>query len=186
MKKLSIVVHSGFGHTLYAAGKVCEGVKNKGIDCSLVDLAQDKVDFDLLQQSQTLIFGSPTYMGNVSSVFKKFMEETSGIWQKSLWLNKLAAGFTVSSSPSGDKLATIQTMMVFAMQHAMIWAGYHRHNESLIGVKADEARNFLGSFCGLMLQASSTSPEKSFSPGDLHSAVDFGERIAELTHNITL
>jgi NAD(P)H dehydrogenase (quinone) len=37
--------------------------------------------------------------------------------------DKLAAGFTVSDSPSGDKLGTLQYLFTLAMQHGMVWVG---------------------------------------------------------------
>ena len=38
-----------------------------------------------------------------------------------LWKDKLAAGFTNSGSRSGDKLATLIQIALFAAQHGMHW-----------------------------------------------------------------
>jgi len=39
------------------------------------------------------------------------------------WKDKLAAAFTVSGSPSGDKLNTLTSLAIFAAQHGMLWIG---------------------------------------------------------------
>ena len=39
------------------------------------------------------------------------------------WTDKLAAGVTVATYPSGDKLSSLMQMVVFATQHGMIWVG---------------------------------------------------------------
>ena len=36
---------------------------------------------------------------------------------------RLAAGFTVSSLPAGDKQSTLLSMFIFSMQHGMVWVG---------------------------------------------------------------
>lgn len=68
--------------------------------------------------------------------------------------------------------------MTYSLQHGMLWVGYDRLPEVYSGVAPEKARNRLGSFSGLMLQAAQTAPEESFLPGDLASAIDFGERVA--------
>jgi hypothetical protein len=60
----------------------------------------------------------------------------------------------------------------------MVWVGYDRIPEVYSGVAPENARNRLGSFSWLMLQAAQKAPEESFLPGDLASASDFGQRVA--------
>ena len=64
----------------------------------------------------------PTWLAP-SAPFKSFLDATSGRWQEQRWKNKLAAGFTNSAGLNGDKLATLQQLALFAMQHSMIWVG---------------------------------------------------------------
>ena len=181
MKKVLVVYHSGYGHTAFAAQKVAEGVKkNELVEVELLEVGKGPTNFDLFKAADAIIFGSPTYMGNVSAGFKTFMDESSGLWLKREWEHKLAAGFTVSGSPSGDKLATLQALATFAFQHGMIWAGYSRLPEFYSGVPVDESRNRLGSFTGLMMQAAQVAPEEAFLKGDIASAIDFGEQIANV------
>ncbi len=62
-------------------------------------------------------------MGSASAQFKGFMDATSRtVFAKGgKWANKVAAGFTNSASRSGDKLATLQQIAIFAAQHGMHW-----------------------------------------------------------------
>ena len=48
---------------------------------------------------------------------------TSAVWALQGWRDKLAAGFTHSAAPSGDKLGTLTQLAVFAAQHGMVWVG---------------------------------------------------------------
>ena len=181
MKKIAIIYHSGYGHTEYFAKHVLEGVKGvSGVSVELLNVEQATKSLDHLAQYDGFIFGSPTYMGNVSGPFKTFMDATGGIWQKQLWKNKFAAGFTVSGSPSGDKMATLMTMTVFSAQHGMLWIGNSIFPETYLGVKAEDAANRLGSFLGAMAQAGQVAPEEAFVPGDLKTAKLFGERVAKV------
>ncbi|MBL7665632.1 MAG: flavodoxin family protein [Bacteriovoracaceae bacterium] len=186
MKKVSVVYHSGYGHTAFIAKKVAEGITSaKNIEVQLVEVGNKSMDWEILQNSDAIVFGSPTYMGNVSAQFKAFMDESSKAWMTQSWANKLAAGFTVSGSPSGDKLNTLQALTTFALQHGMLWVGYNTLPETYGGKKPEEARNRLGSFTGLMVQASNETAEKAFYPGDIESALDFGKRIGTvLSKNI--
>jgi NAD(P)H dehydrogenase (quinone) len=76
-----------------------------------------------LDASDVIIFGTPTYMGGPAAQFKAFADTTSERWFKRVWVNKLAAGFTVSAGPSGDKFNTLIYLFTLAMQHGMVWVG---------------------------------------------------------------
>ncbi len=181
MKKVAIVYHSGFGHTEFFAKAIAEGMQsNIGVKVEILKAEEVTKNPDQLKAFDGFVFGSPTYMGNVSGTFKSFMDSTGGLWQKSELKNKYAAGFTVSGSPSGDKLNTLVTLAIFAAQHGLIWVGNHIIPETYQGVKPEEAANRLGSFLGAMAQAGQEAPEKSFVPGDLKTARMFGQRFAEI------
>jgi multimeric flavodoxin WrbA len=185
MKNLAIVYHSGYGHTAFAAQRVLEGAATvDGIQATLVAVGGENVTpWEELKNADAIIFGTPTYMGSVSGQFKTFMDESSKVWMGREWKDKVAAGFTVSGSPSGDKQSTLQALTTFALQHGMVWVGYDRMPEVYSGVAPEQARNRLGSFSGLMLQAAQKAPEESFLPGDLASASDFGQRVATVLAN---
>jgi NAD(P)H dehydrogenase (quinone) len=147
-------------------------------DCEMIEIdAGKEIDWQLLQGSDAIIFGSPTFMGNVSAQFKSFMDQTGDFWLEQLWKNKIAAGFTIATSPSGDKLGTLNALMMFAMQHGMIWVG----QDHLGSVHTKDGKNINGngSWLGLMGQ---TNPDKTklIFEGDELTAIRFGERVAQI------
>lgn len=186
MTHLAIVYHSGFGHTAVIAEHVAKGIRSvAGASVTLVkaeDLASpDAGPWGELAKADAIIFGSPTYMGSVSAPFKQFMDASSKTWGSQGWKNKIAAGFTVSGSQSGDKLATLQQLAILAAQHSMIWVstGLMPGNNSSKGSVDDINR--LGSFLGLMAQANSDEgPDVAPPQADRKTAELFGARLAEV------
>ncbi|HET6330842.1 MAG TPA: flavodoxin family protein [Holophagaceae bacterium] len=175
MSKVSIVFHSGYGHTKVVAEAVARGVASvPGVEAVLIPVDEIESHWRTLEASDAIAFGSPTYMGNVSGPFKTFMDQSSKAWFEQKWKDKLAAGFTISGSPSGDKLNTIQSLMIFAMQHGMIWVG----NAETI---QPEGINRLGSFSGVMAQAGQVPPEQEPNEADRATAEALGRRLAEAT-----
>lgn len=180
MKTIAIVYHSAHGHTAHIARQVLEGTQGvPDIRAELLqadDLAQTP---DELLRYDGVILGSPTYLGGVSGPFKTFMDATGRLWKTQQLKNKLAAGFTVSSLPAGDKQSTLLSMFVFCMQHGMVWVGNPILPEQHGGVPYDEAANRLGSWSGLMAQAGHGAPADAFVPGDTKTARMFGLHFAE-------
>ena len=169
MTKTVVVYHSGYGHTQRVAQFVAEGAK-----ATIVAIDADgnitDAEWDTLNAADAIIFGSPTYMGTVSWQFKKFADATSKQWFGSAWKDKVAGGFTISASPSGDKLSTIQYFITLAMQQGMVWVGQPAMNDGNI--------NRLGSNSGVMAQVGPTSPAADIPQGDLDTAKAYGERVA--------
>lgn len=179
MNKIAVVYHSAHGHTAFIARKVAEGAAEEGHATVALRNAEELIAHPReLVAYDGLIFGSPTYLGGVSGPFKTLMDATGGLWRTQQLRGKLAAGFTVSSLPSGDKQSTLQAMFTFCMQHGMIWVGNAILPEQHSGVPYDEAANRLGSWTGLMAQAGHGSPEDAFAPGDSKGALLFGAHFA--------
>ena len=122
---ISIVYDSGFGHTAKLAQYVAEGARRKsGTEVNLVPVAEGLIPWAILEKSDAIIFGSPTYNGLLSARFKQFFEDsTKKAWLEQKWRNKIAAGFTNSGTQNGDKLNSLVSMALFAAQHGMIWVG---------------------------------------------------------------
>lgn len=186
MTSIAIVYHSGFGHTEAVAQHVAKGAQSvQGTAVTLykaTDLASpDAGPWAELAAADAIIFGAPTYMGSASAPMKQFMDATSKPWFSQQWKNKIAAGFTNSSSWSGDKLSTLSQFAVLAAQHGMIWAGTGMmpgYNTSK-GSPADINR--VGSFLGLMTQANADEgPDVAPPAADRKTAELFGARIAEV------
>ncbi|MFT3954073.1 MAG: flavodoxin family protein [Piscinibacter sp.] len=180
MKKLAIVFHSAHGHTAHIAQQVAEGAGSvQGTEVHLLKAQDLALNPEQLLRYDGIVLGSPTYLGGVSAPFKAFMDATGRLWRTQQLRGRLAAGFTVSSLPSGDKQSTLVSMFVFAMQHGMLWVGNPILPEQHAGVPIDEAANRLGSWSGLMAQAGHSAPADSFVPGDIKTARLFGRHVAE-------
>ena len=185
MKKIAVVYHSAHGHTEHIAAHVVEGarsVPNTAVHLlnaeELAKAPEALCDFD------GYLLGSPTYLGGVTSQFKAFMDATGRMWRNQQLKGKLAAGFTVSSLPAGDKQSTLLSMFVFCMQHGMLWVGNPVLPEQHAGVPYDEAANRLGSWSGLMAQAAHGAPAGSFPAGDIKTARMFGKHFAQTLHRV--
>lgn len=181
MNSIAVVYHSGQGNTEQIAKHVVTGAKSVA-DTNVRLLRADHVvgSPDQLIQFDGFVFGSPTYLGGVSGPFKSFMDATGRLWRTQQLKGKLAAGFTVSAMPSGDKQSTLLSMFTFAMQHGMIWVGNPFMPEQHSGVPYEMAINRLGSWSGMMAQAGHSAPGLSFAPGDLRTAEAFGRNFAEV------
>lgn len=184
MSKIAIVYHSGYGHTDVVAQELAHGVEEAGSDAALLRIDAGQTDFEPffaeIADAGGVIFGSPTYMGTVSAPMKAFMDASSAPWFSQSWADKIAAGFTNSGSPSGDKLNTLQTLAIFAAQHSMLWIG----TGSVIPPHSDtdaltDTPNRLGSFLGVMTQSSDESAEVTPKAGDRETARLLGERVAQ-------
>ncbi|MEY2660674.1 MAG: p-benzoquinone reductase [Pseudomonadota bacterium] len=171
MTQTVVVYHSGYGHTERVAEFVAKGAQAQllAIDAD-GNLSDD--DWTQLDAADAIIFGSPTYMGMVSWQFKKFADATSKKWFAGAWRDKVAGGFTISASPSGDKLSTLQYFITLAMQNGMIWVGQPALNDGRV--------NRLGSYSGLMAQVGPTSPASDIPQSDLDTAMAYGQRVAQV------
>ncbi|MBB1519271.1 flavodoxin family protein [Aquipseudomonas guryensis] len=179
MNKVAVIYHSAHGHTEHIARLIAEGARSvPGIDVELVQAQDLATAPDALLGFDAYILGSPTYLGGVSAQVKAFMDATGGLWRTQQLRGRLAAGFTVSALPAGDKQSTLLSMFVFCMQHGMLWVGNPILPEQHSGVAYDEAANRLGSWSGLMAQAEKASSADSFVPGDIKTARLFGQNFA--------
>lgn len=183
MSKVAIVYHSGFGHTDMLAREVADGVEQAGGSPDLLRIEQGQFDFDAwfprIAAADAVIFGSPTYMGTVSAPMKAFMDASAKAYFTKEWKDKLGAAFTVSGSPSGDKLHCLTTFAIFAAQHGMVWIGTGQNpgnNDDLSA--ATDAENRLGSFIGAMAQAANEAPEVTPRGGDRATMRSLGRRVA--------
>lgn len=173
MAKVSVVYHSGFGHTKVIAQAVARGAGQvQGAEARLVAVEDVESQWDVLQDSDAIVFGTPTYMGSVSAPFKAFMDATAKLWFEQKWKDKLAAGFTNSGGMSGDKLNTLQTLAVFGAQHGMIWVG-------LGEMVVPDGVNRLSSYLGAMTQAGNVPPEQEPGSADQATGEALGRRVAK-------
>ena len=137
---------------------------------------QDETIMEQLNNSDAIILGSPTYMGSISAQFKAFVDATSTVYFSRQWQDKLAAGFTVSGSPSGDKMNALMTMFVLAAQQGMIWVGLGETPGNENGI------NRLGGYIGAMGQAGQESVDIAPNREDKLTGEALGRRVAEITN----
>jgi NAD(P)H dehydrogenase (quinone) len=189
MTKVAIVYHSQGGHTRLQAEAVRRGaaaVEGTQVVFLTAEEASDRLED--LDACDAIIFGCPTYMGNVSAGMKAFQEKAVGRWFTQAWKDKIAGAFTNSSNFSGDKLNTLVGLMINAMQHGMIFVGLGMlpaTNEpdmmrTLEGPGPDALNRVDGSIGPMAV--SFTAPTGEAPPqGDIATAEAYGRRIAEIT-----
>ncbi len=181
MSHIAIVYHSGYGHTAKQAEAIARGALSvAGATAALVKVEDVDRHWADLEKADAIIFGSPTYMGSASAPFKTFMDASSKAWAAQCWKDKLAAGFTNSASQSGDKLATLQQLAVFAAQHGMIWIGLGLMPGNNSSAGSVDDLNRLGGFLGAMAQSNADQgPEHGPTSADLKTAEHLGRRVAQ-------
>lgn len=185
LARIAIVYHSGWGHTARQAEAVRAGVEDvEGTEALLMSVEEAQTRWDDLASADAILFGSPTYMGGVSASFKVFQEATSkAVMGKGFaWKNKIAAGFTNSGARSGDKLATLVQISLFAAQHGMHWINLDLPpaNNSTTGSEQD--LNRLGFWLGAAAQSNTDQGADVAPPeSDLSTARHLGKRVAEVT-----
>jgi NAD(P)H dehydrogenase (quinone) len=177
-----IAYHSGFGHTATLAQAVAAGARAAGADVSPVAVeVMSESDWDLLDGAAAIIFGSATYMGNVSAGFQAFAEQTGRRCLNGAWRDKVAAGFTNSGAKSGDKLSALVSLAVFAAQHHMHWvnlglgAGWNSSQGSV------DDLNRLGFWLGAGAQTDVDADSDQVHPSDVRTCAHLGRRVATVT-----
>lgn len=180
--KIVIIYHSGYGHTKIVAEHIKKGALREVEEVKLLSTLEAPDDFESLHEADTIVFGSPTYMGTVSADFKKFMEATGKFWYSQKWKDKFAAGFTNSSTLNGDKLNTLQQLALFAAQHSMLWISTGILPKFENDMQLEEP-NGLASYLGLMTLSDNSTKEVN-PPKGIQTAELFGLRIAQITKQL--
>jgi multimeric flavodoxin WrbA len=168
------------GQLMKAARKEIEGA---GIECLSHQIQGEEIvegryiNSDLmaaLHECDAIIFGTPTYMGNVAAQFKAFADATSDFWFDQKWAGKVAAGVTSGSAPNGDQASTLQYLITLSSQHGMIWVGLDAPHSG------DNEVNRLGCQLGVV----ACSSDGQVSPVDIQSAKYLARRVVRLTQKI--
>jgi NAD(P)H dehydrogenase (quinone) len=184
VKTVSVIYFSGMGHTAKMAEAVAQGASGvEGVKTNLIAIeGKDIVDgrytnqgvLDTLTASDAIIFGTPTYMGGPAAQFKAFADATGQYYYNRGWQDKLAAGFSVSGGPAGDKFNTLVSLATLAMQLGMIWVGL---GETPMN---DKGINRLSFYFGAGGQAGMEPPDVAPNEADKLTGELLGRRVAEL------
>lgn len=191
MAIISVVYHTGTGKTRSLAEAIVRGAKMQpGATVHLLEIKHTQIQngrwndeqiLKTLEQSDAIIFGCPTWMGSVSSVFKSFLEKAFDIWLVQGWKDKIGACFTNSASQNGDKLSTLYQLITFGMQMGMIWVGVGDPPLNNWSGGTPDETNRLGSWLGAMGQSNrDQGPDLAPSTGDRRTAERLGHRVASI------
>lgn len=182
---VAVVYHSGYGHTARQAAAVKAGAERvAGVEALLMTVEEAQRRWTDLAIAEAIIFGAPTYMASASAEFKAFQDASSHavLAKGGAWKDKIAAGFTNSGSRSGDKLATLIQLVLFAAQHGMHWVGLDLPPANNSTTGSEEDLNRLGFWLGAAAQSNTDQgPELAPPEADLATARRLGERVAETT-----
>lgn len=182
---VSIAYHSGYGHTAVLAEAVRAGAAEAGATVHLIKVDEiDETQWELLDASDAIVFGSPTYMGTASGAFHAFAEATSKRWFGDVWQDKVAAGFTNSGSKSGDKSGTLGYFQTLAAQHAMSWVNLGLKPGWNSSTASEYDLNRLGFFAGAAAQTHTDQGAEGVHKADIATAEHLGRRVAEHTRVI--
>jgi multimeric flavodoxin WrbA len=191
MATISVVYHTGTGKTRVLAEAIARGAKqHPDAKVHLLEIKHthitngrwhDEQILQILNDSDAIIFGCPTWMGSVSSVFKSFLEKAFDVWLVQGWKDKIGACFTNSASQSGDKLSTLYQLTIFGMQMGMIWVGVGDPPLNNWSGGGPHETNRLGSWMGVMGQSNrDQGTDLAPSTGDRRTAERLGLRVASI------
>lgn len=97
--KISIIYVSQGGNTEVAAEYIEEGILQRFpfAQVKLMSIRDDEVDYEFLQQSEAVIFGTPVYCAGMSWELKKWFDSNVRLDLS----GKLGAAFVTAQSPIG-------------------------------------------------------------------------------------
>ncbi|WP_431232236.1 flavodoxin family protein [Mycolicibacterium psychrotolerans] len=180
-----VAYHSGFGHTATLAQAVADGAA--AISAQVQVIAVDTVgndDWVVLDSADAIIFGCPTYMGNVSAGFQAFAERTGRRCMEGTWRDKVGAGFTNSGSKAGDKLQTLSALAVFAAQHHMHWVNLGLTAGWNTSTATEFDLNRLGFWLGAGASTDVDADPTSVHDADVRTCEHLGRRVATVTRQL--
>lgn len=184
---LAIAYHSGYGHTATLAGAVAAGAAEAGAGVTVIAVDQmGDAEWNILDSSDGIVFGSATYMGNVSAAFQSFAEQTGRRCIDGTWRDKVAAGFTNSGGKSGDKLNTLVSLSVFAAQHHMHWVNLGLGPGWNSSTASENDLNRLGFFLGAGAQTDVDANPDQVHPADVRTCRHLGWRVAHVTRQLNV
>ena len=116
--KISIIYVSQGGNTEVAAEYIEEGILQRFpfAQVKLMSIRDDEVDYEFLQQSEAVIFGTPVYCAGMSWELKKWFDSNVRLDLS----GKLGAAFVTAQSPIGGVDTTIMDIVRNMMLKRML------------------------------------------------------------------
>jgi NAD(P)H dehydrogenase (quinone) len=142
-KKVSIVFHSVCGNNFLIAKEFYKEFQNRNVDVQMLrvndpnleELAKqftiagqykkeisniEEARVEKLLDSDIIIFGSPTYFGNVSGAMKAFMDSFSPYWPDAKFWGKKMFSYTTCANGEGGGDVCLNTMNIFGQHMGMM------------------------------------------------------------------
>ncbi len=184
MPRIAVVFFSAIGATAKLADAVCLGaaefaepVLHRIHGHEIIEgRFRNEVMLQSLDESDAILFGSPTYMGGPAAQFKAFADASSDRWSEGRWRHKVAAGFTTGTCANGDQGHTLAYFSILAAQHGMIWC-----NLDIPCGHDAQGRNRLGTQLGVASQ----TIDNDLLTSDLLTATHLGRQVALLVDRLS-
>jgi NAD(P)H dehydrogenase (quinone) len=119
MAKTLVAYYSRTGNTKKMGELIADGLKKEGVNASLKDIKEVKVD-ELLQYD-ALIIGSATYYGSMAAEVKKLLDDSVKFHGK--LEGKVGGAFASSANVAGGNETTILDILNAMLIHGMIIQG---------------------------------------------------------------
>lgn len=124
MIKILVAYYSRSGNTKKMAELIAKGVKDEGGEAVLKKM--DEVLPDELKEYDGLIFGSPTYYGQMAFQVKKLIDESVILHGK--LEGKIGGAFTSSANLGGGNETTIMSILQAFLIHGMVIQGISKND----------------------------------------------------------
>ena len=158
MANIAVIYYSSTGSVHELAKAVEEGAKEKGADTRLRKVAETApeeaiasrdswkehheatkdlpgAELDDLVWADGYILGTPTRYGNPAAQLKAFIDSAGGVWQKGELQDKVAAGFTSTTTIHGGQESTLLALYTVFMHWGSLIAppGYTDPHQFVVG-----------------------------------------------------
>ncbi|MFJ5290493.1 flavodoxin family protein [Streptomyces sp. NPDC088348] len=211
--RVAVVYHSRHGTLRELARAAAEGAAARGARVRLAGVEDSEAPAraqawpersagpDDVLWADGLVLATPTYFGNVSSPFKRFLESTNSLWTQGRLTDRVVTGMTASSCTHGGREATLLALYQ-TVYHWGSWVlgpdpagpdfvalganpyglSADRHRDGTVGARERAAAWSLGGY--LADTAARSRPGPTASPGRrrrarvtvVHCAEDWGTR----------
>lgn len=154
--KILVAYYSRSGHTKKMAEAIARGVKEENVTCDVKEIA--KVSVDQLLDYDGLIFGSPTYYGQMAAGVKKLFDES--VKHHGKLAGKVGGAFTsCGAAGCGGETAVLSILNAFLIHGMIVIGDAHLQHYGPIAVESPDAEA-------------------------LEQCVNYGKKIAQLTKKL--
>ncbi|KKW69135.1 NADPH-dependent FMN reductase [Lampropedia cohaerens] len=179
----AVIVHfSGDGHT-----KRIAEVAAQASGAALIEIDSEgnlpEPAWAQLDEARAILFGTPTYMGNVPWQFKKFADATSKKWGTRAWSDKVFGGIVNSASLNGDKHVSMIYLQTLASQHGGVWVSLGLLPANTQAATRNDVNN-LGGSVGALVQSPSDAGAEAIPEGDLETVRQYAKRVVDVASRL--